>query len=119
MFCPKCRLEYKEGFTTCSDCNVPLVSELLPESGPDFVDYKEVLYTNSPSDRALISSILDAEGITYFFQGEYVAAYVYNAIPVRLMVKDDQVQQTMEILKDLELSFTFGGLPSKNEKDEN
>jgi Putative prokaryotic signal transducing protein len=118
MFCPKCRSEYGEGFTTCSDCNVPLVSELSPESEPDFIEYKEVLSTNSPSDRALISSILDAEGITYFFQGEYVSAYVYNAIPVRLMVKEDQVQKAIDILKDLDLSFTFGGLLSENEPDE-
>lgn len=118
MFCPKCRSEYVEGFTTCNDCNAPLVSELPPESEPEFVEYKEVLSTNSPSDRALISSILDAEGITFFFQGEYVSAYVYNAIPVRLMVREDQVQRTVDILKDLDLSFTFGGLLSESEKDE-
>ncbi len=118
MFCPKCRSEYREGFTTCSDCNVPLVAELPEETEPDFVDYKEVLATNSPSDRAIISSILDAEGITYFFQGEFVAAYVYNAIPVRLMVREDQVERAIEILKDLDLSFTFGGLLSEEEKDE-
>jgi len=118
MFCSKCRGEYREGFTTCSDCNLPLVAELPPQSEPDFIEYKEVLSTNSPSDRALISSLLDAERITYFFQGEYVAAYVYNAIPVRLMVKQDEVQKTVDILQDLELSFTFGGPLSETEKDE-
>ena len=118
MFCPQCRSEYREGFTTCSDCNVPLVSELPPQSEADFVEYKEVLSTNSPSNRALISSILDAEGITYFFQGEFVAAYVYNAVPVRLMVREDEVQKAVEILKDLELSFTFGGQHSEHEKEE-
>ncbi len=118
MFCPICKSEYRSGFTTCSDCNVPLVAELPPESEPDFVEYKEVLSTNSPSDRAIISSILDAEGITYFFQGEFVAAYVYNAIPVRLMIREDQVEKAVEVLKDLELSFTFGGQLSEDEKDE-
>jgi hypothetical protein len=29
MFCPKCKAEYREGFQTCSDCNVDLV-EVLP-----------------------------------------------------------------------------------------
>ena len=28
MFCPQCETEYREGFTTCSDCGVALVSEL-------------------------------------------------------------------------------------------
>jgi hypothetical protein len=30
MFCPKCRAEYREGFTSCSDCHIPLVPELGP-----------------------------------------------------------------------------------------
>ena len=30
-FCPKCRAEYREGFTRCSDCDVELVDELPPE----------------------------------------------------------------------------------------
>jgi hypothetical protein len=36
MFCPKCRSEYREGFTTCSDCGIPLVHELPPEAAPQF-----------------------------------------------------------------------------------
>lgn len=27
-WCPKCKNEYREGITTCSDCNVPLVEDL-------------------------------------------------------------------------------------------
>jgi hypothetical protein len=27
-FCPKCGYEYREGFTTCPDCDEPLVDEL-------------------------------------------------------------------------------------------
>jgi hypothetical protein len=28
MICPSCRAEYREGFTRCHDCDVPLVSSL-------------------------------------------------------------------------------------------
>ncbi|MEO7794287.1 MAG: hypothetical protein ABIV06_05885 [Thermoanaerobaculia bacterium] len=28
MICPNCRAEYREGFTTCADCEIPLVQEL-------------------------------------------------------------------------------------------
>jgi hypothetical protein len=37
MFCPKCRCEYRPGFTRCADCDVPLVEELpsLPPPEPD------------------------------------------------------------------------------------
>jgi hypothetical protein len=31
MFCPKCRTEYRKGFYTCADCEIPLVAELPPE----------------------------------------------------------------------------------------
>ena len=34
MFCPRCETEYREGFETCSDCNVGLVESLEPEEGP-------------------------------------------------------------------------------------
>src|SRR4051812_5543669 len=33
MFCPQCRVEYRPGFTRCSDCHVPLV-----EAGPMLVE---------------------------------------------------------------------------------
>jgi hypothetical protein len=33
MFCPQCQLEYRQGFTRCSDCEVDLV-HALPESNP-------------------------------------------------------------------------------------
>jgi hypothetical protein len=26
MFCPLCKAEYRQGFSTCSDCHIPLVS---------------------------------------------------------------------------------------------
>jgi hypothetical protein len=31
MYCPKCRTEYRKGFYTCADCEIPLVTELPPE----------------------------------------------------------------------------------------
>lgn len=27
-FCPKCKIQYREGFTICSDCKIPLVNSL-------------------------------------------------------------------------------------------
>jgi hypothetical protein len=109
MFCPICKSEYRIGYTVCKDCNVHLVHELPPESESEYVEYEEILSTHSQTDIVLIKSILDAEGITYFFQGEYVSPYVMHAIPVRLMVNKDQVAKAVEALKELALSFTVGG----------
>ena len=81
----------------------------------EYVDYEHMLSTHSPSDRAVIKSILDAENITYYFDSEYIAPYVYHAIPVRLMIRKDQVKNALEILKDFKLSFVC--VSSKNPKD--
>jgi hypothetical protein len=31
MFCPECRAEYREGFLRCSDCDIPLVDQLVTD----------------------------------------------------------------------------------------
>jgi hypothetical protein len=107
MFCPKCKAEYSEGFKIGSDCNVQLVHELQEpeEVVPEFIDYEQVLGTYNAGDIAIIKSLLDAEGITYFFKGEHFMYVRPLADPVRLMVKKDEVEDAMAILQDANLSF--------------
>ena len=71
----------------------------------EFVEYEEIFATFNPSDRAFLKSILDAEGIKYFLQGEHATTYVYHAIPVRLMVRKDQVHKAKEILIGMQIVF--------------
>jgi hypothetical protein len=78
----------------------------------EFIEYVSILETHNAGDRVFLKSILDAEGITYFIQGEYVAPYVFNALPMRLMVKKDQANKAREILKDIKLSYSYGGRKS-------
>jgi len=75
----------------------------------EFIEYVPILETHNAGDRVFLKSLLDAEGITYFIQGEYVAPYIFNALPMTLMVKRDQADQAREILKDIHLSFSYGG----------
>jgi hypothetical protein len=35
MWCPRCRSEFREGFTTCNTCGAALVAEEPPEEGQD------------------------------------------------------------------------------------
>jgi hypothetical protein len=78
----------------------------------EFIEYVPILETHNAGDRVFLKSILDAEGITYFIQGEYVAPYVFNALPMTLMVKMDQADKARELLKDIKLSYSYGGRKS-------
>lgn len=76
----------------------------------NFIDYELITEIYNASDQAYLKSILDAEGTTYFIQGEHVAPYVFHAVPMRLMVRKDQAAKVRELLKNFELSSAYGGL---------
>lgn len=63
-WCPKCRSEYKEGFTKCSDCNVDLVEK--PEGNPNdegFDDKRLLITANDEFEAEIVTSLLESNGI--------------------------------------------------------
>jgi hypothetical protein len=80
------------------------------------IDYKEILATCNPADVAFLKSMLDAEGITYFFEGEYFLYIRPLPDPVRLMVGVDQLAQAVELLEDVKLSITGISLDKDNKR---
>ena len=78
MFCPQCRVEYREGFTQCSDCGVPLVAELRPEPEPPpdvhlvtvDVHLVTVFETLNPVVLAWAKSALEHARLHYLVKGE-------------------------------------------------
>jgi len=111
MFCPKCGVEYREGFTECSDCNVELVAilpeEFQTEEIPQYIEYIEVASTFSQSEIAFLKSLLDSVGITYYFKSEIFARVDPLIQSSRLMVAKDDVQKAIELLKEHNLKY-FG-----------
>ena len=88
----------------------------------NFTEYGFLLETHNAGDRVFIKSILDAEGIIYFIQNEYVAPYLFNAVPMKVMVKKDQIEKARDVLKDVKLSYTYNLRDRKkntNNKPEN
>lgn len=69
-----------------------------------------VLEIHSAGDRVFLRSILGAEGIDYFIQGETVAPYIFHSVPMRLMVRDDHVEKVRELLEDFVQASAYGGL---------
>ena len=105
MYCPKCRAEYREGFSHCADCGADLVNGQPPESEDAlrYVEMVEVFSTYNPGDIAFIKSVLDGEAIHYYFQGENTNMLVATGAYARLLVQEDQVDRAREILQELEL----------------
>ena len=72
-----------------------------------FFAYEAILETHNPGDCAFIKSLLDAEKIVYFIQGEHVAPYLFNALPMRLMVRRDQADEARALLNGITLSYSY------------
>jgi hypothetical protein len=118
MYCPKCKSEYRDGFSTCSDCDVALVHELPSEPESEFIEYEEVLSTFNPADVALIKSMLDGENIIYCFHGEHFMHIRPLVEPARLMVDKKEVETARELLRDLDLSFMGINVRDQEESDD-
>lgn len=63
----------------------------------------EVFSTYDPGIIAVIKSVLDGEGIPYFFSGENVSLMIAAGAYARLMVPEDQAERVRDILKEMEL----------------
>ena len=66
MYCPECRTEYREGFTECADCRVPLVAGTPPPDAADPFDPSlelvVVLESNNPVQLAMATGLLEEAG---------------------------------------------------------
>jgi len=112
MFCPQCESEYREGFTTCADCNVALVDALSDRNEEaDDEPTVTVLETGDPGELALAHSLLEAEGITAVFAGEGIqslfgmgsmgAGFNIAVGPASVRVLAHDAERAREILAEL------------------
>ena len=107
MFCPKCKIEYREGFYKCADCGADLIDRLSGDASVrsrvevNDEGFVEVFSTYRQDDIAFLKSILDEEDVTYFFQGESSILLIAAGAYARLMVKAEDAPRVREILQDL------------------
>jgi Putative prokaryotic signal transducing protein len=109
MFCPECRIEYREGFTHCSDCDVDLVWQ-LPKLGEPDVKLVKVLETGDPALIGVIESLLDGAEIDFLTKGAGLQELIgggrigtgFNTVvgPVEFWVREDQESAACELLHD-------------------
>ena len=107
MYCPQCRVEYREGFTECSDCRIPLQEGAPPPEPPSEFDPKldlvVVLEADEPIPLGLATGLLEDAGIPFFVLGQ-VTTLVRDVDPflnkrVRLQVPRDREEEAREILE--------------------
>jgi len=112
MFCPKCRAEFREGYTECSECKISLVEVLpnIPEPEPD--EYVPVVTTTELAELLVIKSFLESAEIPYFTRGEEVLG-IFPGLPegrhstpdggiVSIHVPVAMAEEAIELLKHLE-----------------
>ena len=112
MYCPQCRCEYRDGFTECSDCHVPLLAGALPAEPPDPFDpaleLVVVMETNNGLQLAMATGLLDDAKLPFFVLGQ-IAKLVNDVSPflnkwVRLQVPRDREAEARELMADLPLA---------------
>jgi len=109
MHCPQCRVEYRAGFTECSDCHIPLLAgtpatEPAVHSTP-LLGLVVVLETNDRLQLALAKGLLEDAGIPFFALGQ-IATLVQDVDPflhkwVRVQVPRDREAEAKELLESL------------------
>ena len=69
-----------------------------------------ILDIHNAGDRVFLRSLLDAEGVDYFIQGETVAPYLFHSLPMRLMVRRDQAAMVRSMLNEFVARSAYDGL---------
>ena len=110
MYCPQCKTEYRQGFTECADCRVPLLPGDPPQTEFDpNMDLVVVFEANDPVLIAMAKGALEEAEIPYFSLGQ-ITRLVNDVDPmlrktIRIQVAADQVEKAREALALLETPF--------------
>lgn len=104
-FCPECEIEYREGFTTCSDCEVDLVATLEtaePEPGQP-VHMVEVGKIADPGAAGMVRETLKEQGIECALTGEETEGMMPGMVnpthEIGIMVPEENIEKAKEIIE--------------------
>lgn len=111
MHCPQCGTEYREGFTECSDCHVPLAAGSPPPHPSEFdpgLSLVELVKTEDSVQLAMIKGLLEDAGIPFYLRGG-ITTLVNDVDPflqkhIRVQVPADREQEARELLEMLQPS---------------
>ena len=105
MHCPECQVEFRDGFTECSDCRVPLVTgPPLPSPFDANMNLVTVLETDNPFAIGFAKGSLTEAGIPFFVFNE-ITTLMNDIDPMlhkwlRVQVAADRAAEATELLKN-------------------
>lgn len=116
-YCPQCKAEYRDGFDTCYDCQVPLVDELStePDDEPIIVLPNNCALLTHPVLLTQVETIMEVdyichhlneESIPYYFSKDSILPHLavkYGELPhyYKLYVDENALRQATAILDDI------------------
>jgi hypothetical protein len=109
VYCPQCQVEFREGFTECSDCHVPLLPGPPPAEPADAfdptIDLVVVLETTDRVQVAMAKGLLEDAGIPFFVLGQ-ITTLVQDVDGflrkwLRVQVPRDREAEARELLAEL------------------
>lgn len=106
MYCPQCGVEYRDGFSQCSDCQVALVPELEPVTSDSQLNLETVFESNDAFAIGLAKGALEDSGIPFWMQGDEIPARLV-LVPImfpscRFLVPKDREVEARELLEPLQ-----------------
>jgi Putative prokaryotic signal transducing protein len=118
VYCPDCLIEYREGFTKCSDCGAPLLAGAPPDPDAKFdptLKLVVVLETNDRVKAAMAKGLLEDAGIPFFVLGQI--ALLVNDVDgllgkwVRIQVPSDREAEARDLLETMLQPVADADLP--------
>jgi hypothetical protein len=111
MHCPQCLTEYRDGFTECADCRVPLAPGPPPREEEPAEEHAAelvtVLETSDPFAANLAKATLEDNGIEYVLGGDdseergLSGMSPLGAMPSRFLVEAHLAESARELLEPL------------------
>jgi len=105
-WCPKCKTEYRDEFSICSDCEIELVKELEPEKEEVYENDQEVFLMSVANDieAEIIESLLETQGIPVFKKvsgsDSYLRIYMGGVIEgVSIFVPSKMLERAKDVIQ--------------------